>query len=356
MGSAGGKCNPARRQLRRYNRGMNRMIVDNPSNARASIRDEAVSAGALPWEWFDFQEPPQPLTGGMAAVAPVEAGGQAKSYRIVLDGRVVPFKVIRKQAEVARPALLLVHGMGLTIASFHGVAHHLLATHDLILPDYSSFSLGNLATDENPAAKLYAHSLWRIIDLLGIDKICAGGNSLGGGLCLLAALLEPGRIARMVLSNPACFPQVLPKMYRLARTPLLGEALMTITRAEKLIGGVEHIGYVDKGRFVPELRERYVGTMRHARNRYRLMRIMRHLPADARDQSMALHVPRLGEITQPVLISWGLEDPLLVEGSGERLARALPHATYEVYPHLAHMPHEEAPELVGPRWAAFLNE
>jgi len=82
---------------------------------------------------------------------------------------------------------------------------------------------------------------------------------------------------------------------------------------------------------------------------------MRRLPAGPRDMTVALHVPRLGEIQQPVLISWGLEDPLLVEGAGERLARALPNATYETYPHLAHMPHEEAPELVGPRWASFLN-
>jgi pimeloyl-ACP methyl ester carboxylesterase len=338
---------------------MNRTILDNRSNSPAQIRlpGEARAPAPLPWDWFDFTSEPRPLTGGMEGVPPVTERGYERAYRILLDNRAVPFKVFRQVSPdgKARPTLLLVHGMGLTIASFRGVAHHLFATHDLVLPDYSSFTLTDVTTDESPAAKVYAHSLWRIIDLLGVEKISAGGNSLGGGLCLLAALMEPRRMKRMVLANPACFPQELPKMYRLARMPLLGEALMTITGAEKLIGGVEYIGYVDKTRFVPELRERYLRTMGHARNRYRLMRIMRHLPSDARDMTIAMHVPRLGEITQPVLISWGLQDPLLVEGAGERLARALPNATYETYPELAHMPHEEAPEVIGPRWAGFLN-
>lgn len=144
-------------------------------------------------------------------------------------------------------------------------------------------------------------------------------------------------------------------MYRLARVPLVGELMMAITPAEKLIGGVEFIGYADKTRFPPDLRRRYERSMSIPENRFRLMRIMRHLPAGPRDMSVALHVPRLGEIQQPVLISWGVQDPLLVEGAGERLAKALPNATYDVYPDLAHMPHEEAPDLLGPRWAQFLN-
>ena len=70
---------------------------------------------------------------------------------------------------------------------------------------------------------------------------------------------------------------------------------------------------------------------------------------------MAVHVPRLKEIQSPVLVCWGEQDPLLQAGAGERLARDLPRCTYRPYPDLAHMPHEEAPERVGPEWAAFLK-
>ena len=92
------------------------------------------------------------------------------------------------------------------------------------------------------------------------------------------------------------------------------------------------------------------------RTRLRLMQIMRELPAGPRDLAGHRHLNRLSAITQPVLISWGLRDPLLTEGAGERLAAALPHGIYEVYGDLAHMPHEEAPERIGRRWAEFFNQ
>ena len=131
---------------------------------------------------------------------------------------------------------------------------------------------------------------------------------------------------------------------------------MAITPAERLVGGLEYIGYVDKARFEPELRRRYEESLGKLRNRQRLMHIIRQLPADARDSSGAFHIERLRDIQSPVLITWGGRDRLLTEGAGERLAGALPHATFERQGDLAHMPHEEAPERVGPRWAEFLNE
>ena len=174
-------------------------------------------------------------------------------------------------------------------------------------------------------------------------------------MCLIATIQKPARVRRMVLANPACYPQELPRMYRMARVPLLGELLMATTAPEKLIAGLEHLGYVDKSRFVPELRGRYLRTMGGRRNRFRLMEMIRHLPHGARDMTVAVHVPQLKSMVQPVMLTWGEQDPLLAPGSGERLAADLPNCTFRLYPDLAHMPHEEAPEIVGPEWAGFLR-
>ena len=143
-------------------------------------------------------------------------------------------------------------------------------------------------------------------------------------------------------------------MYRVAREPLLGEGFMAWSAAEKFLAGVEHIGYVDKVRFLPELRERYLRQLRVRANRLRLMDMIRHLPGNARDTSMATHLPRLRELRMPVLLLWGERDPLLVAESGPRLARDLPNCRYEVYGDLAHMPHEESPERLGPVMGEFL--
>lgn len=309
----------------------------------------------LPWEWFEFSGKPRIFEG---AAATPENSSPDQTWTIIVDHRPVPFKFFRDGSR--RPLLILLHGMGLTIASFHGISGTLFQTHDLALVDYSSLS-GSAAENAWPAGgvgvKVMADAVWKIADAVGVDDVNLAGNSLGGGMCLIAALLRPTdrRLKKILLSNPACYPQSLPKMYRLARVPLLGELLMTMTPPEKLIGGVEHIGYVDKTRFDPRLRDHYVRTMSERKNRFRLMDMIRHLPADARDLTVALHLPRLREIQQPVLVTWGEQDPLLVAGSGERLARELPNGTYTPFADLSHMPHEESPERVGPLWSKFLR-
>lgn len=299
-------------------------------------------ATPLPWEWFSF--PPADSHG---------AGGEIGHVRV--DGQDIVFRFLRDSgAGKPRPALVLLHGMGLTIATFRGISGHLFQTHDLILPDYSGFS--GTGFNGPPSFKAFATIVWRIADALGMERISLAGNSLGGGLCITAALMEPRRVQCMLLSNPACFPQRLPSMYRLVRHPLIGELFMAITPAERFVAGVEHIGYADKSRFDPTLRQIYMESLGRRRNRLRLMELIRQLPADERDLAAAIHLGRLRELRMPVLISWGQQDPLLTQGAGERLAAGLPGGKLEVYPDLAHMPHEEAPERIGKRWAEFLRE
>lgn len=319
----------------------------------------------LPWDWFDFAETPRdPPAGGLPAIDSVEDGGGTRVWRLRVGRRTLLARILRRAApaRAQRQPLVLLHGMGLTVATFWGVAPYLLETHDLVMLDYSGLACapaGMPARDAGWSGPIDVRALvagvFGAMNALKIPRADFAGNSLGGGMCLVAALEQPPRVGRIVLANPACYPQTLPRMYRWVRIPLLGEILMTLTRPEKLIGGVEYIGYVDKTRFHASLRSRYVQNMSVRTNRLRLMQLIRSLPGHPRDAAVAIHVPRLGEIESPVMISWGQQDPLLVADAGERLARDLKHAAFINYPDLAHMPHEEAPERIGPAWADFLN-
>jgi pimeloyl-ACP methyl ester carboxylesterase len=304
----------------------------------------------LPWRWFEFRQSP------MSPIPPLPVDPHAV-YAIPVDSHLIPFKFFRRPSPDGqpRPVVMLLHGMGLTIASFRGISPYLLATHDLLCPDYSGFSQDHTPLPDHASFKAFAVSLWRLADALGIQRLSLAGNSLGGGLALMATLLAPQRVDRIVLSNPACFPQTLPTTYRLARMPLCGELMMAMSSPEKLIAGLEYVGYADGARFDPALRAIYVGNMATCRNRLRMMQLIRQLPAHGRDMTAVEYLKHLGEVRQPVLISWGGQDPLLAEGAGERLARALPNATFELYPDLSHVCHEEAPERIGRRWVEFLD-
>jgi pimeloyl-ACP methyl ester carboxylesterase len=326
-------------------------------NTRVTAVSDSLASAApleevpLPWRWFEFRQSPR------SPNLPLPADPHAV-YAIEVDSHVIPFKFLRRPSGGAppRPVLMLLHGMGLTIASFRGIASHLLATHDLLCPDYSGFSQDSAPLPDHASFKAFVVSIWRLADALGIDRLSLAGNSLGGGLALMATLLAPQRADRIVLSNPACFPQPLPSMYRMARVPLWGELMMLLASPEKFMAGLEYIGYVDKTRFDPALRALYAASLASRRNRLRLMQLIRQLPANAADLTGAAYLARLSLLRQPVLVSWGVQDPLLAEGAGERLAAALPNATYDPHPDLSHMCHEEAPDRIGRRWAEFLNE
>lgn len=56
------------------------------------------------------------------------------------------------------------------------------------------------ATEWDPVADLFA-----VLDAQGVDRAVLVGNSMGGGLAMLAALRDPARVAGMVLLAPAFF-------------------------------------------------------------------------------------------------------------------------------------------------------
>ena len=148
----------------------------------------------LPWPWVDFDRPPASASALPQTLPTIEEGGWQHSWQIHEDGRSVPFKLFRHAASTGtakRPILLLAHGMGLTIATFRGIAPYLLQTHDLVLPDYSSFTPAGDPGTHPLGMKTFMRSIWRIADALSLERLSLGGNSLGGGLCLLAAIMQP---------------------------------------------------------------------------------------------------------------------------------------------------------------------
>ena len=310
----------------------------------------------MPLEWFDYTPPLRRLPRGFVRQDAREVA--PPTYTIEIDSRPVPFKFIcnTRDSATPRPVLVMLPGMGLTPPTFHGVGPYVFATHDLLLIDYPSLWLPLRHPSDGISLRVLARTVWQITAALGLTHFDLAGSSLGGGLSIVATLDAPpgSHVDRLVLANPACYPQELPQFYKMMRFPLLGDALALTTDVNKLLDGLAYIGYVDPTKVPKDVRAAYARTLGTPAGRAVLMRLMRQLPANGRE--IAPHMARLKEITQPVLITWGMQDKLLVPTNGQRLAADLPRAKYVEFADLAHMPHEESPERVGPLWAAFLNE
>ncbi len=265
----------------------------------------------------------------------------------------MPLKILRSSNR-PKPVLLLLHGLGLHPASFRGICRHLMPVCDVIVVDYSGFTSAESWPEGGMSLPVLAHAIMRIADTLGLEKINIGGSSLGGGLSLMAAVDFPQRIERIVLFNPAIFPQTLPSFYRLVRVPMLGPVVMRLITPDALVAGVTTLGYVDPANVDPELLAIYQKNMRPAANRRRLLDLIRHLPA--RDAEVRRYMDHAGTLPQDVLVIWGEQDKLLAAGTGERLRQSFPHVEFHSFPDLSHLPHEESPERVGPIVARFIGE
>ena len=179
------------------------------------------------------------------------------------------------------------------------------------------------------------------------------GSSLGGGLAVLAALLSPRRVERMVLVNPAVYPQHLPLMYRMIRVPMLGELMMTVLSGERLVEGVAGLGYTVPEKMPEAVRQDFVRVLSSREARVQLMDVMRQLPGNPRERGDDM--VRLSHVRQPVLVLWGAQERLLPVDAGRRLAGDLPDARLVEFEDLAHLPHDEAPERLGPVIGEFLS-
>ena len=105
-----------------------------------SIAPAAVAP--LPWEWFQFRTPSAPAAGILALAAASAEENAQRVWHVEVDGQPMPFKFLRPGGGAApRPVFLFLHGMGITIASIRAISGYLFNTHDLLLPDYSGFSL-----------------------------------------------------------------------------------------------------------------------------------------------------------------------------------------------------------------------
>ena len=322
------------------------LMMDNALPKDLNIND----APRVPMDFFVFRPPRHHAADFRFELDPQFTNGL--TYYVPQGQWNMPLKILRSSNK-PKPVLLLLHGLGLHPASFRGICGYLLPVCDVIVADYSDFTSAESWPEGGISLRVLAHAIMRIADTLGLEKINIGGSSLGGGLSLMAAVDFPQRINRIVLLNPAIFPQILPSFYRLVRVPLLGPLVMRLIAPDALVAGVTTLGYVDPANVDPELLAIYQQNMRPAANRRRLLDLIRHLPA--RDQEVRRYLDQAGKLPQEVLVIWGEQDKLLAAGTGDRLRQSLPQVEFHSFPDLSHLPHEEAPERIGLIVARFVS-
>ncbi len=242
----------------------------------------------------------------------------------------------------AGPPLILIHGlMGHSFSWRHAIP---------VLAEKSEvFAVDLLGTgySERPAGvdcslKACAQRLLRFMDAMTASPFDVLGTSHGGGVAMMAAVLAPQRIRRLILVDP--INPWSPRGRALA--PFLSSPIIAplfINAARHLPSFQEYYFrrlYGDTRRIQPGTLEGYKKPMELPGSFEYAVSILRTWNRDLQDLEAAL--PSIANI--PTLLIWGDRDAAVAPASAERLKQNFRHSQLVMMPGIGHLPYEESPD------------
>lgn len=244
---------------------------------------------------------------------------------------------------VAAPAVLLLHGIPGGRHQWDGVAAELSDAVTCVAPDLLGFGessdpIGDFHADAQAAAAE------ELLDHLGIRAVHVVGWDFGGPVAMALVRRAPPRVASLTLAATNVFTDTpVPGVLKLARVPVLGEALFLATCSLPGLAAMWFGAVADKRGFPFR---RFAAELPRRRGRRWTRRIfldsLRHL--HARYAAIEAALP---EVRCRVEVLWGDRDPFFPVAVGERTAGALRAAGFSVLHRCGHFVPGERPHAIA---------
>jgi pimeloyl-ACP methyl ester carboxylesterase len=247
--------------------------------------------------------------------------------------------------------ILLLHGTSASLHTWDGWGAALAPTRRVIRIDLPGFGLTGPNPSGNYAAQGYVPHVARGLDRLGVKRAVWVGNSFGGQVAWMAAVLIPERVGALILIDAAGYPFVpesIPLGFRLALNPDMAPIVRNLLPRFIVASSVRET-YGDPGKVTDATIDLYYALALREGNRQALI--------DRFAQGLAAHSAmsdRIPEIRAPTLILWGGKDRLIPPDNGERFHADIVGSELTVFPGAGHIPQEEDPAATVARAKTFL--
>ncbi len=255
---------------------------------------------------------------------------------------------VRDDGPKTAPAVIMLHGFGASLHTWEPWARTLSRTHRVLRLDLPGSGLSPPDPENDYRDIRVIALLLRLMDQKDIAQATLIGNSIGGRIAWRTAAEHPGRVDKLVLIAPDGFaspgfdydkPYDVPALMSLMRH-VLPKPLLRHNLAQS---------YGDRSALTDATVDRYYDLMLAPGSRQALLdRLGQTVLTDPR--------PVLKTIATPVLLLWGEKDALIPVGNAQDYLDHLPDARLASFPHLGHVPHEEAPEKTLLPVIDFLSE
>ncbi len=276
------------------------------------------------------------------------AGTPFQAREVVLDQTRIRYIDLGTGAEPNAPTVVLIHGLGASMYSWRrNLAPLTAAGFRVVAFDNRGFGFSNRPPAGYTNAA-YARLVVALLDSLRIPEAVLVGHSMGGAIAAEVALAHPERVRGLALLDPAGFGVWQPRLYRVARWPIVG-ALATGLRGRGFTARVLRSAYADPGKVTEADVDQYYAPVAQRDYGRALRGVLREFRFDA--------LPgRLAAVRAPTLVLWGEQDRWIPPAVGRRLAAELPRGALVVLPGAGHAIQEEAPDAVNHLLITFLTE
>lgn len=279
------------------------------------------------------------------------AGEQAAS---VVEGRMpLTGGAISYTKAGTGPAILLIHGLGGTRASWRHLIPGLARTHTVIAPDLPGHG-GSDPPAGDYSLGAHACAMRDLLLTLGHPRASIVGHSLGGGVALQSAYQFPERTERIVLISSGGLGAEVTPILRAATLPgadtvVTGLSSIPEALTQRLFGVVPAlIGQADARVLAEVLR-----GLSDERQRRAFLRTARTV-IDWRGQTVSA-IRQLGLLSDvPLMVAWGASDKTIPPQHHHALAERIPHAVAVEIAGAGHYPHETAPTQLLSALETFL--
>jgi 4,5:9,10-diseco-3-hydroxy-5,9,17-trioxoandrosta-1(10),2-diene-4-oate hydrolase len=247
----------------------------------------------------------------------------------------------------AGPPIVFVHGSGPGASATSNFKQNVpalaAAGYRCVLPDMVGFGWSAKPVGIDYTLDLFANTLIELLDQLGLERCVMLGNSLGGAIALRVAILQPERVAKLVLMGPGGIES--------------RETYFQMPGIQKMVSGFTGAGFDKAGlRKLLELLtfDPAVVTQELLDERWNVLQTQ---PKDVLARMIVPdQTPDLPGVRCPVLGFWGMEDQFCPASGYEKILRACPASRFEMLSRCGHWAMAEYPQLFNRHVIDFLQE
>lgn len=283
---------------------------------------------------------------GLAAAA-AAPGPEPKGELIALAGpEAAPVRLYVEELGTGPPVLLL-HGLGESIFTWHEILPALAARHRVIALDLKGFGRSDKPDDGAYSADDQAALVARFIVERDLRDLTVIGHSFGGTVALRTALAEgiagTDRIRRIAVIGAPALPGSTPRYFDAVRAPAVPDLALAAMSPELVARLLlrEAMG----GKVTPSDKdiEGYAAPYRDPAAAQAFLTTARLIVGERDEKSMAARYRR---IEKPVLLVWCRDDEIVPLRAGRRLAKVLPRARLAILERCHHLPQHEQPRAL----------